>query len=85
VNNTDVQVLHPGSKPKLDINCKRIPQVLLVDWKVDPGSRKMYLVLGEIHHDEPPHGRLTLSLSALFICTLLKQFKITKGLTTFEL
>jgi len=40
------------TKPKVDINCKLVPQIWLVDWKVDPGSTKMliqeHLVLGEI-------------------------------------
>jgi len=35
VNNTDVYIIHPGSKPKLDTNCKLVPQIWLFDWKVD--------------------------------------------------
>jgi len=26
-NNTDVEAPHPGCKPKLDINCKLVPQI----------------------------------------------------------
>jgi len=46
VNDTDVYVLHPGSKPKLDINCKLVP-LNLIGWMeywsrinndVDPGG-----------------------------------------------
>jgi len=32
VNNTDVQTPNPGCKPKLDKNCKLVPQIWLVDW-----------------------------------------------------
>jgi len=38
MNNTDVEAPNPGCIPKLDINCKIVPQIWLVDWNVDPGT-----------------------------------------------
>jgi len=34
VNKPDVEAPIPGCKPKLDINCKLVPQIWLVDWSV---------------------------------------------------
>jgi len=40
VNNTDLEALNSGCKPKLDINGKLVPQIWLVNWNVVPGSTK---------------------------------------------